>query len=238
MIAKNFGEIPAAGDLTGDDQALLDPSPRPSAPWSATSSNGTARRQPSGRRCARSPRSTSTSPTAEPWKLKGDDQRERLGTILHVVAQCVADLNTILSPFLPFSANAVDAVLGGRGRGAADADAGGGGRPRRRSGLPDPDRRLHRPIARWERTGRSSRGRRSPSRCRSSPSSTRRWWTRSWPGSPPDPPTGASGWSRSAEGGSSPTKTPRSASYGQPDPPVSGGGTTRIPLSASWGRRR
>ena len=52
---------------------------------------------------------------SEPWKLKGDDERERLGTILHVVAQCVADLNTILSPFLPFSANAVDAVLGGSG---------------------------------------------------------------------------------------------------------------------------
>ena len=51
----------------------------------------------------------------EPWKLKGDDERERLGTILHVVAQCVADLNLILSPFLPFSANAVDAVLGGTG---------------------------------------------------------------------------------------------------------------------------
>ncbi len=52
---------------------------------------------------------------SEPWKLKGDDERERLGTILHVVAQCVSDLNTILSPFLPFSANAVDAVLGGSG---------------------------------------------------------------------------------------------------------------------------
>ena len=32
-----------------------------------------------------------------------------------MVAQCVADLNRILSPFLPFSANAVDAVLGGTG---------------------------------------------------------------------------------------------------------------------------
>ena len=44
----------------------------------------------------------------EPWKLKGEDQRERLGTVLHVVAQCVADLNMILSPFLP--------LLGQRGR--------------------------------------------------------------------------------------------------------------------------
>ena len=50
-----------------------------------------------------------------PWKLKADDERERLGTILHVLAQCTLDLNTILSPFLPFSANAVDIVLGGTG---------------------------------------------------------------------------------------------------------------------------
>ena len=51
----------------------------------------------------------------EPWKLKGEDQRERLGTILHVTAQCVADLNLVLSPFLPFSANRVDEVFGGDG---------------------------------------------------------------------------------------------------------------------------
>ena len=36
-------------------------------------------------------------------------------TVLHVLVQCVTDLNTILSPFLPFSANAVDLVFGGSG---------------------------------------------------------------------------------------------------------------------------
>ena len=41
----------------------------------------------------------------EPWKLKAEDERERLGTILHVTAQCVHDLNLVLAPFLPFSAN-------------------------------------------------------------------------------------------------------------------------------------
>ncbi len=35
--------------------------------------------------------------------------------MLHVLAQCVQDLNTVLSPFLPFSANDVDRVLGGAG---------------------------------------------------------------------------------------------------------------------------
>src|SRR3546814_19631370 len=69
-----------------------------------------------------------------PWTLKGDEQRERLGTVLHVLAQCVTDLNLVLSPFLPFSANAVDVVYGGAGdvqpmpeiREADDLDGGAG----------------------------------------------------------------------------------------------------------------
>ncbi len=51
-----------------------------------------------------------------PWKLKDESERERLGTILHVTAQAVADCNLILAPFLPHSANAVDRVLGGSGQ--------------------------------------------------------------------------------------------------------------------------
>ena len=52
----------------------------------------------------------------EPWKLAKDpSDRERLGTVLFVMAQCVCDLNLILAPFLPFSANQIDAVMGGTG---------------------------------------------------------------------------------------------------------------------------
>ncbi|MGB8380894.1 MAG: methionine--tRNA ligase [Dermatophilaceae bacterium] len=51
----------------------------------------------------------------EPYKLKGPEQRERLGTVLHVLAQAVSDLNTVLSPFLPHGANRVHRVLGGAG---------------------------------------------------------------------------------------------------------------------------
>jgi len=51
----------------------------------------------------------------EPFKLKGDDERERLATVLHTLVQCVSDLNTMLAPFLPHAANRVDAVLGGDG---------------------------------------------------------------------------------------------------------------------------
>ncbi|RYF89929.1 MAG: methionine--tRNA ligase, partial [Caulobacteraceae bacterium] len=53
---------------------------------------------------------------SEPWKLKDEADRDRLATILHVMAQCVSDLNVLLSPFLPFSANAIDAILGGDGQ--------------------------------------------------------------------------------------------------------------------------
>jgi methionyl-tRNA synthetase len=51
----------------------------------------------------------------EPYKMKDESQRERLATVLHVAAQCVLDCNTMLAPFLPFSANAVWKVFGGEG---------------------------------------------------------------------------------------------------------------------------
>ncbi|MDR1441177.1 MAG: methionine--tRNA ligase [Bifidobacteriaceae bacterium] len=49
-----------------------------------------------------------------PWKLaKGDNaDRERMAGVLHVAAQCVLDCNTLLAPFLPHSARAVDSALG------------------------------------------------------------------------------------------------------------------------------
>ena len=51
----------------------------------------------------------------EPFKLKGEDERERLATVLHTLAQCVVDLNTMMAPFVPFSANLVHEVMGGEG---------------------------------------------------------------------------------------------------------------------------
>ncbi|MEP7035184.1 MAG: methionine--tRNA ligase, partial [Actinomycetota bacterium] len=41
---------------------------------------------------------------------------ERLGTILHVIAQAVSDCTTMLSPFLPHSSNLVHAAMGGTGQ--------------------------------------------------------------------------------------------------------------------------
>lgn len=112
LIAKNFGEIPKAGELTVGDQALLD---------SAASAFDVVgdligrhrQKQAIGEAMRAVAEVNKYVSDTEPWKIKDDP--DRLGTILHVVAQCVADLNVVLSPFLPFAANEVDRALGGPG---------------------------------------------------------------------------------------------------------------------------
>jgi methionyl-tRNA synthetase len=114
LIAKNFGEIPAAGPLAHEDEAVL--AMTEAAFDTVGDLIGRNRmRQAIGEAMRAVGEVNKYVSDHEPWKLKGDDERERLGTILHVVAQCVGDLNLILSPFLPFSANTVDAVFGGTG---------------------------------------------------------------------------------------------------------------------------
>jgi methionyl-tRNA synthetase len=49
----------------------------------------------------------------EPWKLKDDP--ERRDTVLHTALQVVSDANTLLTPFLPHSAQKVHEALGGAG---------------------------------------------------------------------------------------------------------------------------
>jgi methionyl-tRNA synthetase len=114
MIAKSFGEIPPAGELTGEDRALLE---------SVEAAFGTVgeliERHRQKQALSEAMRTVAdvnryVSDMA-PWQLKGEEERARLGTVLHVTAQAIADCNLLLSPFLPHSANAVDRVLGGSG---------------------------------------------------------------------------------------------------------------------------
>jgi methionyl-tRNA synthetase len=114
MIAKSFGEIPPAGELTGEDRTLLE---------SLEAAFGTVgeliERHRQKQALSEAMRTVAdvnryVSDMA-PWQLKGEEERARLGTVLHVTAQAVADCNLLLSPFLPHSANAVDRVLGGSG---------------------------------------------------------------------------------------------------------------------------
>ncbi|GAA4809033.1 methionine--tRNA ligase [Nocardioides caeni] len=112
LIAKNFGEIPAAGPLAPEDEAVL--AATDAAFGVVGDLIGRHRQKQAIGEAMRAVAEVNKYVTdSEPWKIKEDP--ERLGTVLHVMAQCVADLNLLLSPFLPFSANAVDVALGGEG---------------------------------------------------------------------------------------------------------------------------
>ena len=56
----------------------------------------------------------------EPWKRKDDPDRR--DTILHTALQVVQDANTLLTPFLPHSAQQVHEALGGTGVWAAQPE--------------------------------------------------------------------------------------------------------------------
>jgi methionyl-tRNA synthetase len=114
MVAKSFGEVPAPGALEPVDEEV-----RAAVLAGFGSVGELLERHRQKNAIAEAMRvvgevNAYVSRT-EPFKLKGEDQRERLATVLHTLVQCVSDLNTILAPFLPHAANRVDAVLGGDG---------------------------------------------------------------------------------------------------------------------------
>jgi methionyl-tRNA synthetase len=114
MAAKNFGAIPPAGELTADDTELLD---------TVRSAFGTVgdligrhrQKQAIGEAMRVVAEANRYLSQQAPWKLKAEDERARMGTILHVALQAVSDCNTLLTPFLPHSAQKVHELLGGTG---------------------------------------------------------------------------------------------------------------------------
>ncbi|GAA1882672.1 methionine--tRNA ligase [Lapillicoccus jejuensis] len=114
MVHKQFGEVPAAGPLEPVDEALLD-----AVRGGFDTVGGLLARQRVRAAIAEVMRLVGEANAyvsrTEPFRLKGEDERERLGTVLHVLVQVVTDLNTMMSPFLPHSSNAVHRVLGGEG---------------------------------------------------------------------------------------------------------------------------
>jgi methionyl-tRNA synthetase len=113
LIAKNCGEIPEAGDLQPVDTTLL------ATVEAAFGTVGellrTHRQKQALAEAMRAVGEVNAyiSETA-PFKLTTSDP-ERMRTILHVAAQCVSDCNTMLSPFLPHSAQQVHETFGGTG---------------------------------------------------------------------------------------------------------------------------
>jgi methionyl-tRNA synthetase len=114
MIHKSFGEIPTAGELTAADEVLLD-----AVRGGFATVGDLIRRHRQKNALAEVMRIVAELnkyvTDQAPFKLKAESERERLGTILHVLAQAVSDCNTLISPFLPHSSNAVHAALGGEG---------------------------------------------------------------------------------------------------------------------------
>jgi len=112
MIAKNFGEIPAAGPLEEVDEAVL-----VAVRHAFTTVGDLVERHRLRAAIGEAMRVVGEEnkylTVTEPYKMKDDAQRERLATVLHVAAQCVSDCNTLLAPFLPHAANQVHRVLGG-----------------------------------------------------------------------------------------------------------------------------
>ncbi|CAA9373815.1 MAG: Methionyl-tRNA synthetase, partial [uncultured Nocardioides sp.] len=114
MIAKSFGEVPAAAELEPVDEAVLAVVRRG---FDTVGDLLEHHRLRAG--IAEAMRVVGEVnkylTVTEPYKMKDEAQRDRLATVLHVAAQCVSDCNTLLSPFLPHAANKVHRVLGGEG---------------------------------------------------------------------------------------------------------------------------
>lgn len=114
MIHKRFGEIPQPGELTEIDENLLN---QLVSGFSEVGDLIQSQRQKAALAAVMRLVGEANRYVAEtePFKLKSAEDEPRLRTILWVLAQAVADLNLMISPFLPHSANAVDLVMGGNG---------------------------------------------------------------------------------------------------------------------------
>ncbi len=114
MVAKSFGEIPAAVELEDVDREILD------AVRGGFETVGDAiahhRQRAALAEIMRLVGEANAYVTrTEPFKLKTPEVRDRLATVLNTLVQVISDLNTMMSVFLPHSSNAIDVVLGGAG---------------------------------------------------------------------------------------------------------------------------
>src|SRR3954454_18986684 len=113
FTAKNIGEVPYAGDLTDVDRELLATT---DAAFTSVGVHLERSRMKAGIGEAVRVVSEANKYFSEqaPWTLRESDP-ERMRTILHVVLQAISDCNTLLSSFLPHSAQQVHELLGRTG---------------------------------------------------------------------------------------------------------------------------
>jgi methionyl-tRNA synthetase len=113
MISKNLGAIPERGVLMNADHALLAGT---EAGFGTVGDLLATHRQKQAISEAMRVVGEANKYLSDqaPWKLRTSEP-ERYATVLHVAAQAVSDCRTLLSPFLPHSAQAVHEAFGGTG---------------------------------------------------------------------------------------------------------------------------
>jgi methionyl-tRNA synthetase len=117
MAAKNVGAIPAPGEFTDADRALLETSRGAFA--SVGELLGRSRQKAAiGEAMKVVADANKYLSDQAPWKLKNTDP-ERMATVLHVALQVVDDCKTLLTPFMPASSDRVHQLLGAQGTWAA-----------------------------------------------------------------------------------------------------------------------
>ncbi|WP_062288633.1 methionine--tRNA ligase [Demequina phytophila] len=113
LLHKNVGSIPELGELADIDRAALAAS---QAAFDTVGEHIRTQRQRAAITETMRVIGDANKYLADtaPWKLKNEDP-ERMKTVLAVAAQLVSDANTMMSPFLPHSAQQVHEALGGTG---------------------------------------------------------------------------------------------------------------------------
>ena len=112
MAHKNFGEVPTPGELSDADQAILDLASR-TFDEAGDALSHSRFKQGITKIMHVVGEANAYIAEQEPWKLAKDEtQRERLATVLWTALQVVSDCNTMLTPFLPHTAQAVHETLG------------------------------------------------------------------------------------------------------------------------------
>lgn len=114
MAVKNFGAVPMASDLTPEDTALLETVRGGFATVGGLLENHKQKAaiNEAMRIVGEANKYLSDQ---SPWKIKAEEDRPRLATILHTALQAITDCNTLLTPFLPHAAQKIHLLLGGEG---------------------------------------------------------------------------------------------------------------------------
>jgi methionyl-tRNA synthetase len=112
MAAKNVGAVPNQGELTAEDRTLLATTSGAFAPVGDLLSRN-RQKAAIGEAMRVVAEANKYLSDQAPWKLKEDPARR--DTVLHTALQAIKDCNSLLTPFLPHSAQKVHELLGGTG---------------------------------------------------------------------------------------------------------------------------